>query len=243
MFPFLVVTTAPPRTPSSNAARAVARSSRSMPRQARRCGSPTRSPMPSRSQRTPSARSCGVRRACRSGRRQPSILSSGCCTSAPATTIRLPATATSDAVLALSLDTGKIVWTKQLLTGDMGNAGAPVHGQGELSGAAWSRLRLGHVVQSDYLGQREVPADHRTEIWDGVGPLPPHDSGRVVWSTGVGTGGVLGGVECSCIATDGKRVYAAVSDIAFTTLVLGKPLVPIRQRWRTPCTPCRHRRH
>ena len=33
-----------------------------------------------------------------------------------------PATATSDAVLALSLDTGKIVWTKQLMTGDMGNA-------------------------------------------------------------------------------------------------------------------------
>ena len=32
-----------------------------------------------------------------------------------------PATATSDAVLALSLDTGKIVWSRQLLAGDMGN--------------------------------------------------------------------------------------------------------------------------
>ena len=53
---------------------------------------------------------------------------------------------------------------------------------------------LGHVVQSDYLGQREAPADHRTEIWDGVA-LDPDDSGRVVWSTRVGAGGVLGGVQ------------------------------------------------
>jgi polyvinyl alcohol dehydrogenase (cytochrome) len=31
-----------------------------------------------------------------------------------------PATGTSDAVLALSLDTGQIVWSQQLLAGDMG---------------------------------------------------------------------------------------------------------------------------
>ena len=58
-----------------------------------------------------------------------------------------------------------------------------------------------------------------------VWALDPDDNGRVVWNTRVGAGGVLGGVQWGT-ATDGKFVYAAVSDIAFTSLVLGQPLVP-----------------
>jgi polyvinyl alcohol dehydrogenase (cytochrome) len=55
--------------------------------------------------------------------------------------------------------------------------------------------------------------------------LDPDDGGRIVWSTRVGAGGVLGGVQWGT-ATDGKAVYAAVSDIAFVSLVLGQPLTP-----------------
>ena len=55
--------------------------------------------------------------------------------------------------------------------------------------------------------------------------LDPDDSGRIVWSKRVGVGGVLGGVQWGT-ATDGKTVYAAVSDIAFISLVLGQPLTP-----------------
>jgi polyvinyl alcohol dehydrogenase (cytochrome) len=55
--------------------------------------------------------------------------------------------------------------------------------------------------------------------------LDPDDGGRIVWSTRAGAGGVLGGVQWGT-ATDGKVVYAAVSDIAFVSLVLGQPLAP-----------------
>ncbi len=69
-----------------------------------------------------------------------------------------------------------------------------------------------------------------------VWALDPDDGGRVVWSKRVGAGGVLGGVQWGT-ATDGKAVYAAVSDIAFISLVLGQPLVPIRTK-EAGCTHC-----
>ena len=135
-----------------------------------------------------------------------------------------PATATSDAVLALSLDTGKIVWTRQLLRGDMGNAAClstdkancpEPHGPDYDLGTSSNLITLANGKRVLTIGQKSGM------VW----ALDPDDSGRVVWSTRVGAGGVLGGVQWG-IATDGKRVYAAVSDIAFTTLVLGQPLVP-----------------
>ncbi len=47
-----------------------------------------------------------------------------------------------------------------------------------------------------------------------MGGLDPDDRGRILWKTRVGNGGLLGGVQWGA-ATDGKRVYAAVSDVTF----------------------------
>jgi polyvinyl alcohol dehydrogenase (cytochrome) len=57
-----------------------------------------------------------------------------------------------------------------------------------------------------------------------VWALDPDDRGRIVWQTRVGNGGPLGGVQWGT-ATDGKVVYAAVSDVAVINLVLGQPIV------------------
>jgi outer membrane protein assembly factor BamB len=57
-----------------------------------------------------------------------------------------------------------------------------------------------------------------------VWALDPDDRGRIVWQTRVGNGGPLGGVQWGT-ATDGKAVYAAVSDVAIANLVLGQPIV------------------
>jgi polyvinyl alcohol dehydrogenase (cytochrome) len=135
-----------------------------------------------------------------------------------------PATDTSDSVLALALDTGTIVWKRQLLRGDMGNAAClstdkancpEPHGPDYDLGTSPNLIALGNGKRILAIGQKSGM------VWG----LDPDAEGRVVWSTRVGAGGVLGGVQWGT-ATDGKRVYAAVSDIAFTQLVLGKPLTP-----------------
>ena len=135
-----------------------------------------------------------------------------------------PATDTSDAVMAIELDTGKIAWTRQLLKGDMGNAAClsadksncpEPHGPDYDLGTSPNLVTLSNGKRLLTIGQKSGM------IW----ALDPDDRGRIVWSTRVGAGGVLGGVQWGT-ATDGKAVYAAVSDIAFVSLVLGQPLAP-----------------
>lgn len=135
-----------------------------------------------------------------------------------------PATDTSDAVLALSLDTGKIVWKRQLLKGDMGNAAClssdktncpEPHGPDFDFGSSPNLIELPGGKRLLTIGQKSGI------VWG----LDPDDQGRVVWSTRVGAGGPLGGVQWGT-ATDSKLVFAAVSDVSFVSLVLGQPLVP-----------------
>ena len=74
-------------------------------------------------------------------------------------------------MLAMALDSGKILWTRQLLIGDMGNAAClstdkancpEPHGPDYDLGAA--------AISSRCRGQ--APADDRTEIRNGLGPRP-----------------------------------------------------------------------
>ncbi|MBV9118955.1 MAG: PQQ-binding-like beta-propeller repeat protein, partial [Acetobacteraceae bacterium] len=122
-----------------------------------------------------------------------------------------PATDTSDAVLALSLDTGKIVWSRQLLAGDMGNLSCfttaktncpEPHGLDYDLGASANLVTLENGKRLLTIGQKSGM------VW----ALDPEDEGRIVWQARVGRGGTLGGVQWGT-ATDGKRVYAAVSDL------------------------------
>ncbi len=133
-----------------------------------------------------------------------------------------PATDTSDAVLAIALDTGKIVWVRQLLKGDMGNAAClstdksncpEPHGPDYDLGTSPNLVTLDNGKRLLAIGQKSG------QVWG----LDPDDAGRIVWSKRVGAGGPLGGVQWGT-ATDGKVVYAAVSDIAFISPVLGQPL-------------------
>ena len=134
-----------------------------------------------------------------------------------------PATDTSDAVLALSLDTGEIVWSRQLLAGDMGNGAClsadktncpEQHGPDYDFGSSASLVTLDD-------GKRLLTIGQKSGI---VWALDPDDRGKIVWQTRVGNGGLLGGVQWGT-ATNGKVVYAAVSDLAIKNLVLGQPIV------------------
>ena len=91
-----------------------------------------------------------------------------------------PATETSDAVRALSLDDGKVVWSKQLLMGDMGNGAClsadktnwpEPHGPDFDFGSSANLVTLG--------GKRLLTIGQKSGMAWG---LDPDDSGNVVWS-------------------------------------------------------------
>jgi polyvinyl alcohol dehydrogenase (cytochrome) len=115
-----------------------------------------------------------------------------------------PATDLSDAVLALELKTGRVVWSKQVTPGDVfsgsctGQCPGPDYDFG--SSVLMEKLPNGHDV---------LLAGQKSGV---VYALDPDRKGAVLWQTRVGKGGTNGGVQWG-MASDGQKVYAAVSDL------------------------------
>jgi polyvinyl alcohol dehydrogenase (cytochrome) len=117
-------------------------------------------------------------------------------------------TAYSDAVVAIRLDDGAIAWSQQITPGDEFNLYC-------------RRLEAGCPGEDTDIGASAVlvkRADGRERLLIGqksgvVFGLDPADQGRVLWQTRVGQGGINGGVQWG-MASDGRLVFAAVSDLA-----------------------------
>jgi polyvinyl alcohol dehydrogenase (cytochrome) len=123
-----------------------------------------------------------------------------------------PATAGSDAVVALSLDTGKVQWSRQMRAGDAFNVSCLMSGQANCPDAAGPDFDFGSsaVLAKLRNGSRLLVLAQKSGALYAV---DPDHEGRVVWQSQVGKGGVLGGIEWG-IAFDGDRVYAPLSDLA-----------------------------
>jgi polyvinyl alcohol dehydrogenase (cytochrome) len=123
-----------------------------------------------------------------------------------------PASATSDAVIALDLKDGKILWVKQLTTEDRFNVGCfspdksscPKNPGGDFDVGAPPIL---HVLKN---GKSLLIVGQKSGVAYG---LDPDDEGRIVWQSRVGKGGALGGIEFGGAATD-ALVYFPLSDWA-----------------------------
>ena len=113
-----------------------------------------------------------------------------------------PATDLSDAVVALDITTGRIVWSRQLTEADVYSGACATCGPDFDFG---SSTILTHATD----GRELLLAGQKSGI---VWALDPAKKGEVVWQTRVGVGGTNGGVQWG-MATDGQRVFAAVSDI------------------------------
>jgi polyvinyl alcohol dehydrogenase (cytochrome) len=115
-----------------------------------------------------------------------------------------PATITSDAVIALDMATGAMVWVKQLTEDDVysGACGGGKCGPDFDFGSS-------PILTRATDGRELLLAGQKSGI---VWALDPLKKGEVVWQTRVGAGGLNGGVQWG-MATDGQRVYAAVSDL------------------------------
>jgi polyvinyl alcohol dehydrogenase (cytochrome) len=158
-----------------------------------------------------------------------------------------PAAPTSDAVMALDLASGKILWWNQVTPGDSFVIGCR-------SGS--DNANCPKEVGPDYdFGNapilRSLPGSKRIIV---IGQksgmaygLDPDNEGKVVWKSRVGKGGMLGGIEWGS-AADEQNMYVPVSDVLAPPAEAGGlsalKLATGEQVWHTPapkleCTPGR----
>ena len=122
-----------------------------------------------------------------------------------------PVSPRSDAIMALAMDTGDVVWVTQTTPGDAWVAAClspdeatrancpedagPDHDYGSA------------IVLTEVGGQQLLLAGQKSGVMYRLDP----DTGEIVWETRVADGGVLGGIEWG-FASDGETVFAAISD-------------------------------
>ncbi len=116
---------------------------------------------------------------------------------------RLPATAYIDSIVALSLRSGSVAWAHHTLTADTWTMSHP-NASPDFDFGAGPNLYATVIrgKRTDVLG-----AGQKSGMFYALDPA----TGREIWATQAGPGGVLGGIEWGT-STDGKRIYAALTN-------------------------------
>ena len=163
-----------------------------------------------------------------------------------------PPTDLSDAVLALALDTGKIVWSRQFRAGDAFNIACAIPGAKNCPDANGPDFDFGAspMLLSLPDGRRALILSQKSGAVYAIDPANP---GKLLWQAQVGNGGSLGGVEWGP-ATDSQRLFVALSDESFLP---GNPptvdpakggglfafsLQSGKRLWTSPPSPCDERK-
>jgi polyvinyl alcohol dehydrogenase (cytochrome) len=135
-----------------------------------------------------------------------------------------PVSKTSDAIMAMSMDDGKILWSQQMYPDDAWN-GACVwppygpncpeyHGPDADFGAPVILITSG---EKDILLAGQKSGD--------VFALDPDNGGEVIWTALVGRGATMGGVHWG-MASDGKTLYVPINDQNDYALHKEQPIQP-----------------
>jgi polyvinyl alcohol dehydrogenase (cytochrome) len=123
-----------------------------------------------------------------------------------------PDTPNADAVVALDLDSGKMLWSTQFTKENVYKIECGDQPAAGCSPPKVPEFDLGaSPVLIDQPGPRVLILGQKTGMVYGVDP--DHD-GKLIWHQRAGIGGLLGGVQWG-MASDGGSVYVAVSDLAF----------------------------
>ena len=122
-----------------------------------------------------------------------------------------PPNETSDAILALDLDTGKIVWSKQVTAGDAYNMACSLPDKSNCPEANGPDFDFGTspILVSLPSGKRALLAGQKSGI---VHALDSDQEGEILWQVRVGKGGKLGGIQWGPAADD-QKIYVAISDV------------------------------
>jgi polyvinyl alcohol dehydrogenase (cytochrome) len=122
-----------------------------------------------------------------------------------------PPTKTSDAILAMDLKTGKLLWSQQLTENDAYNTGCSTPQKTNCPEAGGPDFDFGQppILVRLTSGKRALVIGQKSGM---VHAIDPDQNGKVLWQTRAGAGGALGGSQWGS-AADGQNVYVAISDI------------------------------
>jgi polyvinyl alcohol dehydrogenase (cytochrome) len=165
-----------------------------------------------------------------------------------------PTSRMSNAFIAMNLDTGKIVWSRQMTAKDayVSACRLPDKTNCPDSDGPDFDFSSSAILVNLANGKRMLVAGQKSGM---VHALDPDQGGELLWSTRVGKGGTMGGVQWGS-ATDGTNVYVANSDIkrlmlTFSTQTDADPnqgggmyalrLADGKQVWYTPPASCENR--
>ncbi|MFD0029717.1 PQQ-binding-like beta-propeller repeat protein [Streptomyces sp. NPDC127172] len=119
----------------------------------------------------------------------------GCTTPSPANHV--------DSILGLDLKTGKVVWSRHTLSADSWTIPHPQGPDYDFGAGPNLYTAVVHGKRTRLLG-----AGQKSGVYWALEPA----TGKVVWQTQVGPGSIIGGMQWGT-ATDGKRVYAQITNL------------------------------
>jgi len=126
-----------------------------------------------------------------------------------------PATDTSDAILAIDVNTSEMIWHYQGLAGDAWNMSCGTEDKTNCPADAGLDFDMGSSPSLATLdnGRRILIAAQKSGV---VHALDPDAGGKLLWQRKVAAGGILGGIEWGP-ANDNEHVYVALGDIRWNT--------------------------
>ncbi len=118
-----------------------------------------------------------------------------------------PTTESSDAIQALDIKTGRLIWNFQATNGDAFNSACPFFTNCPEKAGPDLDFGMAPILVAGKDGKDILVAGQKSGVVYAVSP----DKGKLIWQTRIGKGGMLGGIHWG-MATDGKYVYAPNAD-------------------------------
>jgi len=162
-----------------------------------------------------------------------------------------PTSANSDAFMAFDRDSGKILWSRQITPNDAYTSSCRMPDKTNCPEANGPDVDFASsaILVSLGGGQRALVAGQKSGV---VHAVDPDHNGMVLWSTRIGKGGTIGGVQWGSSA-DANNAYVALSDAGRISLTytassdidskVGGGMFALRLKdggnvWNTPAPPC-----
>jgi polyvinyl alcohol dehydrogenase (cytochrome) len=127
-----------------------------------------------------------------------------------------PPSANSDAFMALDRGTGRILWSRQMTSGDAYTSACRMPDKSNCPDVNGPDVDFASspILVTLANGRRALVAGQKSGV---VHAIDPDRDGAVLWSTRIGKGGTLGGVQWGS-AVDQSNIYVALSDLGRISL-------------------------
>ena len=121
-----------------------------------------------------------------------------------------PSVTYTDAILAIDMDSGSLLWHKQLTQDDNWNFSCVNPNKANCPEKSGPDVDIGAspILRKLAGGRRLLLVGQKSGI---VHALDPDDKGKIVWQTRIGKGGALGGVQWG-MAADAEILFVPLSD-------------------------------